>query len=91
MARIQLVMPDEDRDRFVHEARKEGISLSEWLRLAARERVERSHRLARFATAEELAGFFERCDQSAEPGVEPDWEDHLEVIRGSRERGVSGT
>jgi len=35
MARIPLVMPDEDRDRFVHEAREEGVSLGEWLRLAA--------------------------------------------------------
>jgi hypothetical protein len=38
MARIQLVLPDEDRDRFVHAANAEGVSLSEWLRLAARER-----------------------------------------------------
>jgi len=91
MARIQLVMPDEDRDRFIHEARREGISLSEWLRLAARERVERRRQLARFATVDEVANFFTRCDQSGEPGVEPDWAEHLEVIRGSREGGVSGT
>jgi len=91
MARIQLVMPDEDRDRFIHEARKEGISLSEWLRLAARERVERTRQLARFTSVEELAEFFKRCDQSREPGVEPDWDEHLEAMKGSRERGVSGT
>ena len=28
MARVQLVIPDEDRDRFVHQARKEGMTLS---------------------------------------------------------------
>jgi len=43
-------MPDADRDLFVHEARKEGISLSEWLRLAARERAERRREQGRFAT-----------------------------------------
>ena len=32
MARVQLVMPDEDRDRFVHQAKREGMSLSAWLR-----------------------------------------------------------
>ena len=32
MARVQLVMPDADRDRFVDQARREGMSLSAWLR-----------------------------------------------------------
>ena len=39
MARVQLVIPDEDRDRFVHQARREGMTLSAWLRTAARERL----------------------------------------------------
>ena len=41
MARVQLVMADDDRDRFVHQARQEGMSLSAWLREAARERLEK--------------------------------------------------
>ena len=40
MARVQLVMPDADRDRFVDQARREGMSLSAWLQVAARERLE---------------------------------------------------
>ena len=36
MARVQLVMPDDDRERFVDQARREGMSLSAWLRAAAR-------------------------------------------------------
>ena len=40
MARVQLVMPDADRDRFVDQARREGMSLSAWIRAAARERLE---------------------------------------------------
>ena len=39
MARVQLVMADEDRERFVEQARREGMSLSAWLRAAARERL----------------------------------------------------
>ena len=44
MARIQLVLSDEDRDRFVHQARREGKTLSEWLRTAARRRLEEQQR-----------------------------------------------
>ena len=36
MARVQLIIPDEDRDRFVRQARGEGLTLSAWLRAAAR-------------------------------------------------------
>ncbi len=35
MARVQVVIPDEDRDRFVHQARCEGMTLSVWLRAVA--------------------------------------------------------
>ena len=45
MARVQLVIPDEDRDRFVHQARREGMTLSAWLRAAARQRFEQQQRL----------------------------------------------
>lgn len=31
MARVQLVIPDEDRDRFVNQARKEALTFSAWL------------------------------------------------------------
>ena len=44
MARVQLVIPDEDRDRFVRQARSEGMTLSEWLRFAAHRRLEEQQR-----------------------------------------------
>ena len=40
MARVELVIPDEDRERFDNQARREGLSLSAWLLVAARERIE---------------------------------------------------
>lgn len=93
MARIQLVLPDDDRDRFVHEARREGVSLSEWLRLAARERLERNAARQHFRDETEVAGFFARCDETAGEGAgpEPDWAEHLETIRRSRGEGASDT
>ncbi len=91
MARVQLVIPDEDRDRFVHQARSEGMTLSAWLRTAARQRLEEQQRSHPFASPEDLAGFFRACDALEGPGREPDWEQHLAVIDESRRRDASGT
>ncbi len=91
MARVQLVIPDEDRDRFVHQARSEGMTLSAWLRTAARQRLEEQQRSHPFASPEDLAGFFRACDSLEGPGREPDWEQHLAVIDESRRRDASGT
>ena len=91
MARVQLVIPDEDRDRFVHQARREGLTLSAWLRSAARARLEEGQGPARFESAEELAAFFRECDALPGPDREPDWEDHLRVIEESWRRGATAT
>ena len=91
MARIQLVLPDSDRDRFVHEAKKENLSLSEWLRLAAKARVEAANDKSGFASPSELAAFFGACDEVEEDGPEPDWQEHLSVINQSKRRGSTET
>ena len=54
MARVQLVMPDADRDRFVHQARREGMSLSAWLRAAACERLETRQSVKLFESPEDV-------------------------------------
>lgn len=91
MARVQLVMPTEDRERFASQARREGMTLSAWLRAAARERLEARRRADPFATAEDLDAFFRECDARAGPGREPDWDEHLAAMAASRARGASGT
>ena len=91
MARVQLLIPDEDRDRFVHQARREGMSLSAWLRAAARERLAEGQTARRFESPEQLAAFFRECDALPGPEREPDWEDHLRVIEESRRRGAAAT
>lgn len=88
MARVQLVIPDEDRDRFVYQARCEGMSLSEWLRTAARDRLENQQRFDPLESAADLDAFFRSCDELEGPRVEPDWEEHLMVINESLERGT---
>lgn len=83
MARVQIIIPDEDRDRFVHQARKEGLTFSAWLRTAARERLEAQQRVERFQSSEDLKRFFQKCAEREGPGVEPDWDEHLHTLRRS--------
>ena len=88
MARVQLVIPDADKVRFAHQARREGMSLSAWLRAAARERFEKHRKMKRFRTVEDVKAFFERVHTDAGPGREPDWEEHLKVINKSKMEGL---
>ena len=90
MARVQLVIPDEDRDRFARQARREGMTLSAWLRAAARKRLEAQQRCEPFESEADLPAFFRECDALAGPASEPDWEEHLAVIAESRRRGAAG-
>ena len=91
MARVQLLIPDEDRDRFVHQARREGTTLSAWLRTAAHQRLAAEQRSDPFETREDVEAFFQGCDAIEGPGTEPDWSEHLAVIDESRSRGASRT
>lgn len=89
MARVQLVIPDEDRDRFVHQARREGLTLSAWLRIAARERLEDRQRSGSFRSTVDLEKFFMACDTLEGPEVEPEWDEHLSAIAESRGRKLA--
>ena len=91
MARVQLVIPDEDRDRFLHQARSEGMTLSAWLRTAARERLAQQQRSEPFESPADLEGFFRTCDALEGPATEPEWNEHRAVIDESRGRGASRT
>lgn len=91
MARVQLIMPDKDRDRFVHQARREGMTLSAWLRAAAHQRLGSQQESRLFRNAGDLQAFFRQCDELEGPEKEPDWDQHLRVIEQSRGRGSSGT
>jgi hypothetical protein len=91
MARVQLIIPDDDRDRFVHQARREGMTFSAWLRAAAHARLEERQQVRRFYSPEEVREFFRGCDATEGPETEPDWSEHLQVISKSRATGVTGT
>ena len=88
MARVQLVMSDEDRARFTYQAQREGVSFSAWMRAAACDRLE-ARRARPFASAAEIDAFFRECDAREGEGREPDWDEHLRVITESRGRGAA--
>ena len=92
MARVQLVIPDEDRDRFIHQARREGMSLSAWMRAAAHQRLQQHQRNRPFESTADVEEFFKACDSLDGPDREPEWEEHLALIDESRSRrGAAGT
>ena len=91
MARVQLIIPDEERERFVDQARKEGMTLSAWLRAAGRQRLQERRRAEPFESPADVRAFFAACDALEGPESEPEWEDHLKVIAESRRGGASGT
>jgi len=90
MVRVQVLMTPEEREAFRRVARDEGLSLSGWLRKAGLERLASAGALQRIEEPEQLDEFFRHCDER-ESGREPDWEEHLQVIRRSRQSGQSDT
>ena len=91
MVRVQLIIPDEDRDRFVYQARREGLTLSAWLRAAARERLEDRQRSELFESPAALEEFFRACDALEGPEAEPEWDEHLSAIAESRRQNAANT
>ena len=89
MARVQLIIPNEDRDRFVRQARKEGLTLSAWLRNAAHARLENRKRSELFESPEDMEKFFMACDTLEGPEVELEWDEHLSAITASRRRNTA--
>jgi hypothetical protein len=87
--RIHVVLDDRERAAFQARAEAEGRSLSEWLRLAARDRLEQV-RPARISTLDDLTSFFGACDLR-ETGREPEWAEHLAVAERSRGASVERT
>ena len=87
MARVQLIIPDQDRERFARQARREGMTFSAWLRAAAQARLEEERR--RFTSPVELEEFFHQCDVLDGPETEPEWSEHLQVIGKSRAAGAA--
>jgi hypothetical protein len=86
--RIHIVVDRAEKERFRRLAAREGKSLSEWIRDAARERVAATREDGTLSTAEELRAFFAACD-AGEQGREPEWHVHRRVIERSIAEGAA--
>ncbi|MXW18010.1 MAG: hypothetical protein F4139_05875 [Gemmatimonadetes bacterium] len=91
MPRIHLVVSEPDRTRYTAAARREGLTLSAWLRAAATDRLDRRAGAEPFRNEDDVWRFFEDRDAEAGCGPEPNWDQHLAVMRASRGRGAAGT
>jgi hypothetical protein len=80
--RIHMVISEAERSAFAAEARRQGLTLSAWIRDAARARLERD-RPTDIRSVADLDAFFAACARR-EQGAEPDWDAHLAVAGRSR-------
>jgi hypothetical protein len=88
--RIQVVIDEMERELFRREARKEGKSLSTWLREAGQKRLSARESTRRITSVKQLRAFFKQCD-AQEKEHEPDWQEHLAVLEESYRSGRSVT
>ena len=84
--RVQVVMEHSEQEVYRQNARLRGMSLSAWMREAAREKLASEQSRRRIDGVDELREFFAECDRQ-EDGTEPSWEQHREVIEGSKRSG----
>ncbi len=88
-SRVQVLMDEVEREAFRRAASREGLSLSDWLRRAARDRLDAAQPPT-LASVEDLRAFFGSCDER-EQGSEPDWQQHRAVIEESKASGRTAT
>lgn len=80
--RVQVIFDEMELSAIKERARRDGLSVSAWMRAAARLHLEDTER-RRFRTTAELSAFFRDCD-GRERGKEPDWEEHVATMERSR-------
>jgi hypothetical protein len=88
--RIHLLVDRMEKELFRGIAAREGKSLSEWLRVAAHEKLAAAEVGRELDSVGALDAFFASCDR-LERGAEPDWEVHRAIIDGTRALGAAPT
>jgi hypothetical protein len=84
--KVQVLLDEVDREAFRAMAKREGLSLSAWLRKAGKEKLSAKEQSKPIYDKDSLERFFVDCDAQA-LGNEPNWEDHLKVITRSKSSG----
>lgn len=82
MTRVEVLLDEDEEQRFQRYARRQGISLSAWLREAGNALL-KAQPSPTAANSLDLRVFFAACD-ARESGREPDWEEHLATMERSK-------
>jgi hypothetical protein len=90
MARIHVILAEDEKARYQNQAEREGKSLGAWLREAAEDRLTAAAARDRIGSVDDLHRFFQDCD-AHETHPEPDWQDQERVIQRSRSSGLEVT
>lgn len=77
--RIQVILDEEEALQFKNQARKEGKSVSSWLREAGKKTIELSDSKRRLKDPSSLKDFFQKINSKKE-GTEPEWEEHKKLV-----------
>ena len=85
-----MLLSAEEKALFRRQARRAGMSLSGWLRGAALDRLAEAQSRVRFEDRAAVRAFFAKTARQ-QSGCEPDWQQHLEVIRRSQQSGTTDT
>jgi hypothetical protein len=86
--RIQVIMDEKEAAMFRNQAKKETVSLSRWIRDAARQRLENERLERSLKDPYQLDRFFKECDQLEQDGVEPDWTAYKKLLKEGYTKGV---
>ena len=87
--RIHFLVGRAENERFRRAAARQGLSLSDWLKAAAHDKLVEAAGNSAMDTRVALESFFDACDR-VEQGREPDWEVQRMAIEQSRTSGLPG-
>ncbi|MCY3691811.1 MAG: hypothetical protein OXI54_13405 [Chloroflexota bacterium] len=89
MVRIELEIPEDERERFARQAEREGKTLDAWLISVARQHSAPKPKEGKpFQSREEIWAYFHQISGQDGPEREPDWEEHLRNMDESIRQGL---
>ena len=91
MARVEIEMSDEERERFVRQSEREGKTLSAWLISVAWQHLAEPKvrkRTRTFESPEEIRAYLRAHSDLDKLEREPDWEEHLRIMDLSKRQGL---
>ncbi|HDI79021.1 MAG TPA: hypothetical protein ENF54_05220 [Desulfobacteraceae bacterium] len=77
--RVQVILDESEAALFRAQAKRDGKSLSAWLREAGKRLLEERQSQEKMSDPEDLRSFFQKCNME-EKGREPDWEEYKRLI-----------